>query len=134
MAFPAEASRSVGSAPEAQSLVIGPDLLSQTAAARRMGVERFKHVIKMAERADVQARFNGWFPNVANDPESQKRYESMREDVFEGDELDCYDLLREAYGRPKLVDVYDAKSEAPLDRTTITDTQHPLEDPSTFIG
>jgi hypothetical protein len=114
--------------------VLEPGLLSQTATARRMGPERFRQIMRMAIRTDVQDRFNKLFPNIANDPKSQERFESMRINVFEGDQLECYDLLKEAYGKPKLVEPQTAESEIPLNRTMVVYSEHPIVDPSIHIG
>jgi hypothetical protein len=114
--------------------VLEPNLLSQTATARRMGPERFKQIMRMAIRADVQAQFNKLFPNIANDPKSQERFESMRINVFEGDQLECYDLLKEAYGKPTLVEAQTTEPQTPVIRTMVVFTEHPIVDPSNFIG
>jgi len=114
--------------------VLEPDLLSQTATARRMGPQRFKEILRMAQRPEVQARFNASFPNIANNPKTQKDFERIRRNALEGDQIDCYDLLREAYGRPKLVEFKAPTSDIPLNRTMVVYSEHPIVDPANFIG
>jgi hypothetical protein len=123
--------------PEVQASALNHDLLSQTASAHRMGPERFNQIFKMASRPDVQLRFNNLFPNIANDPRSQALYLEMREGVFEGDYIDCFDILKEAYGRPTPIEVYNAKSDQNLDIQAESDaicTKPLTEEPTNYIG
>lgn len=122
-------------AQDAPRSVIDRELLSQTASAIRMGPKRFGEIMPMVQKESVQTTFNSLFPNIANDPKSQKHYLDMQESVFEGDIIDCYKLLREAYGKPKPVKVFDAKTETSPCQAKTVSPEHPLEaDPSTFIS